>query len=51
MECMPLVDNSHNTKQNILLHYLEKNFEILNIIELLEFYYELKQVLVFLILE
>ena len=48
---MLLVDNSHNMKQNILQHYSEKNFEIPNIIELLEFYYELKQVLVFLILE
>ena len=51
MEYKLQVDSNHNMKQNILQHYSEKNFEILNIIEQLEFYYELKQVLVFLFLE
>ena len=50
MEYMPLVDNSHNKRQNILQHCSEKSFEILNITEQQEFYYELKPMLVFLFL-
>ena len=48
MECKLLVDSNHNMKQNILQHCSEKNFETLNIIEQLKFYYVLKLMLVFL---